>query len=50
MNTVKMNYRRIDKEIDVAKCLMARDWKGFSTSKDTQNGVIEKTDRSWDDV
>gem|GEM_PF-5731085 len=36
------NYRRIDKvNIDVAKTLCARDYKGFGTGFDTQNGVIE---------
>lgn len=40
--TVYMNYRRVE-EIDtkVAKTLCARDYKGFCTGFDTQNGVVE---------
>ena len=37
-----MNYNRIEKvDNDVAKTLMARDYKGFNTGFDVQNGVIE---------
>ena len=36
-----MNYKRIDKTVDVAKTLCARDYKGFGTGFDTMNGVIE---------
>lgn len=42
IETVHMNYTRIDKFSDVAKTIMARDYKGFNTGFDTQNGVIEK--------
>lgn len=39
---VYANYRRIDKvNVDVAKTLCARDYKGFGTGFDTQNGVVE---------
>ena len=41
-NTVQMNYRRIEKLTDIAKTLMARDYKGFNTGFDTQNGIIEQ--------
>lgn len=37
-----MNYNRIEKvDNDVAKTLCARDYKGFGTGFDVQNGVIE---------
>ena len=37
-----MNYNRIEKiDNDIAKTLMARDYKGFNTGFDVQNGVIE---------
>ena len=36
-----MNYKRIDKQSNVAKTLCARDYKGFGTGFDTMNGVIE---------
>lgn len=37
-----MNYNFVDKyDIDVAKTLCARDYKGFGTGFDTMNGVIE---------
>ena len=42
LNTVKMNYKRIEGKIDIAKTIMSRDYKGFNTGFDTQNGVIEK--------
>ena len=39
----RMNYNRIDSINDsTAKTIMARDYKGFGTSVETQNGVIEK--------
>ena len=41
METVLLNYNRIDKKTDVAKTLCARDYKGFGTGFDTMNGVIE---------
>lgn len=38
----RMNYSRIDSiSNDTAKAIMARDYKGFGTSAETQNGVIE---------
>lgn len=38
-----LNYNRIEKvNNDIAKTLCARDYKGFGTGFDTQNGVIEK--------
>ena len=40
-----MNYKRIDKQSNVAKTLCVRDYKGFGTGFDTMNGVIE-TERS----
>lgn len=43
MNTYHMNGNRVDKQSDIAKTLMARDYKGFGTGFDTQNGVIEET-------
>ena len=40
--TAHINYRRIDEvNTKVAKCLCARDYKGFGTGFDTMNGVIE---------
>lgn len=37
-----MNYRRIEEtDTKVAKTLCARDYKGFGTGFDTQNGVVE---------
>ena len=42
--TVYMNYRRIEEtDTEVAKTLTARDYKGFGTGFDTQNGVVETT-------
>ena len=41
METVLLNYNRIDKKTDVAKTLCARDYKGFGTGFDTMNGVIK---------
>ena len=32
---------QIEKQIDIATTLMARDYKGFGTGFDTMNGVIE---------
>lgn len=43
LNTYHMNGNRVDKQSDIAKTLMARDYKGFGTGFDTQNGVIEET-------
>jgi hypothetical protein len=40
--TAHLNYKRVDKITDMAKTLCARDYKGFGTSVETQNGVIEK--------
>lgn len=43
--TVYANYKRIDKvDIEVAKTLCARDYKGFGTGFDTMNAVVEKVD------
>ena len=42
LNTVKMNYRRIEGKTDIAKTLMSRDYKCFNTGFDTQNGIIEE--------
>lgn len=37
-----LNLVRIDAvETDIARTLMARDYKGFGTGTETQNGVIE---------
>lgn len=37
-----LNRKKIEKvDVQVAKTLMARDWKGFGTSGETMNGVIE---------
>ena len=37
-----MNYNKVEKvDNDVAKTLMARDYKGFGSGFDVQNGVIE---------
>ena len=46
-----LNYRRVEKFIQVAKALEERDWKGFGTGYQYQNGVIEirkeKTMAKW---
>lgn len=39
--TVYCNYCGIERVTDVAKVINARDYKGFGTSVQTQNGVIE---------
>jgi hypothetical protein len=41
--TAQLNYKRI-KTIDykIAKCVLARDYKGFGTGFSYQNGVIEE--------
>ena len=45
--TAKLNYKRIDiVGNSCAKTLTARDYKGFGTGFDTQNGVIEKNERT----
>lgn len=36
-----MNYHEIRKIVDIAKTVMARDFKGFSSGFDSTNGVIE---------
>ena len=42
--TAYANYRTVDKtNVDVAKTLCARDFKGFGTGWDTMNSVIEET-------
>jgi hypothetical protein len=35
-----MNFSRINGSIDVARAMQARDWKGFGTGFQLQNGVI----------
>lgn len=35
-----MNYKRIDKISDTALTITARDYKGFGTGTQVQNGVI----------
>ena len=41
LNTVHMNYRKVKCKTDLAMTLTAREYKGFGTSHDVQNGVIE---------
>ena len=36
-----MNYHGVRKIVDVAKTIMARDFKGFSSGFDSTNGVVE---------
>ena len=37
-----LNYKRIGKmDVAEAQTIMARDYKGFGTGNETQNGVIE---------
>lgn len=36
-----MNYHEIRQIVDIAKIIMARDYKGFSSGFDSTNGVIE---------
>ena len=36
-----MNYHEVRKIVDIAKTIMARDFKGFSSGFDSTNGVIE---------
>ena len=36
-----MNYHEIRKVVNIAKTIMARDFKGFSSGFDSTNGVIE---------
>lgn len=36
-----MNYHEVRKIVDIAKTIMARDYKGFSSGFDSTNGVIE---------
>lgn len=38
-----MNYHEIRQIVDIAKTIMARDYKGFSSGFDSTNGVIEWT-------
>lgn len=41
--TAHLNYNTIDKiDVNIAKTLCARDYKGFGTGWDTMNGVIEE--------
>lgn len=40
-----LNYNKVDKiDVDIAKTLCARDYKGFGTGWDTMNGVIERNE------
>ena len=42
-----LNRTKVDQvDVKIAKTLMARDWKGFGTGHETQNGVIERNDIS----
>lgn len=36
-----VNYHEVMQIVDVAKTIMARDYKGFSSGFDSTNGVIE---------
>ena len=36
-----MNYHGVRKIVNVAKTIMARDFKGFSSGFDSTNGVVE---------
>lgn len=38
-----MNYHEVRQIVDIAKTIMARDYKGFSSGFDSTNGVIEWT-------
>lgn len=39
---VYANYRKIDGiNVDVARTLLSRDYKGFGTGSETSNGVLE---------
>lgn len=38
-----MNYHEVKQIVDIAKTIMARDYKGFSSGFDSTNGVIEWT-------
>lgn len=40
-----MNYHEIRQMVDIAKTVMARDYKGFSSGFDSTNGVIEWTSK-----
>ena len=43
--TAKLSYNRVDVIGNIcAKTLCARDYKGFGTGFDTQNGVIERNE------
>lgn len=36
-----VNYHEVRQIVDIAKTIMARDYKGFSSGFDSTNGVIE---------
>ena len=36
-----VNYQEVRQIVDIAKTIMARDYKGFSSGYDSINGVIE---------
>jgi DNA-cytosine methyltransferase len=43
---VLCNYKKIEKVTDIARTICSRDYKGFGSSSQTQNGVIEwKSDK-----
>lgn len=40
--TAYANYNKIERiEVDVARTLLSRDYKGFGSSNETSNGVVE---------
>lgn len=41
MAAAYLNYHEIRQIVDIAKTIMARDYKGFSSGFDSTNGVIE---------
>ena len=45
VDTAYVNYRKFDGFTDVSNTIMAQCYKGFGTSVQTQNGVIEKHEK-----
>ena len=39
-----MNYRTIERSADISRTVLARDYKGFGSSHETSNGIIERYD------
>ena len=38
-----VNYNKVDNvNVDVARTILSRDYKGFGSSNETSNGVLEK--------